>query len=102
MPLVIEWLKNMNTPRIFISYRKKDINRLDEAREIRRNLGQFNFETWLDEDLKGGDIWRSEIDEALKWANCFLLVVHGDIHSGNTVLEEIKFALQAVSSGKYR
>jgi hypothetical protein len=92
----------METPRIFISYRKKDINRLNETREIRRILGQFCFETWLDEDLKGGDIWRNEIDEALNWANSFLLVIHSDVHAGNTVLEEIKFALQAVSSGKYK
>jgi len=92
----------MDTPRIFISYRKKDVNRLNEVRVIKRMLEQLLFETWLDEDIKGGDIWRNEIDEALKWANCFLLVVHGDVHTGNTVLEEIKFALQAVSSGKYK
>ncbi len=93
----------MKYPKVFISYRKSQQSRLDEAREIRNLLQtQFNFETWLDEDLKGGDIWRKEIDEKLDWADSFLLIVHSDLHTGKVVLDEVHYALEAVQSGKYK
>lgn len=59
--------------KIFISYSRKDI---DFARRLAGDLEKAGYDVWWDiSDLRGGDDWVSEIPEAIKASDFFLVVL---------------------------
>ena len=49
---------NPNTPRVFISYSRSDVERVAE---LKRNVEAYGHEVWIDQHLSGGQQWWREI-----------------------------------------
>lgn len=66
-------------PRIFISYSNRDA---DAAQSLAKLCTDTGAETWLDRwEIKPGENWREKLDDALRHANIFLVLVSRAVQS---------------------
>lgn len=56
---------------VFISYKREDFER---ARRIASLLAGEKMQVWWDQDVGGGEAWRSRIEQALKDAACVVVL----------------------------
>ena len=65
---------------IFISYSHSDAQWLERLKKHLKVLSRYsdNIDYWEDTQLKGGDKWRQEIENAIKRANVAILLVSTD------------------------
>jgi hypothetical protein len=76
---------------VFISYAREDF---DFANKLHDELDQIGFDVWMDtKRVNGGDVWRSEIDEALFESYVVLLVLSPEANDSPYVTYEWSFAL---------
>lgn len=83
---------------VFISYSHKDAKYLDELRThltvLQRECG---LSVWSDEAIKAGDVWRKEIQTALRRARVGLLLVSPDFLASDFIAKnELPQLLAAV------
>jgi len=72
---------------IFISYSRKDSEVVDG---IVARLTQDGFKVWIDrEDIKGGELWREAIVEAVDTAYACILMLSPDSVASNNVRKEV-------------
>lgn len=75
---------------IFISYSRKDIDTTDHIVSLLKKLG---FEVWIDrEGIKGGELWRVEIVEAIDNADAFVLMLSPNSAASDNVRKEVDLA----------
>ncbi len=78
---------------IFISYSRKDVGTVDQIVSRLKNLG---FEVWIDrENIKGGELWRVEIVEAIDNAEAFVLMLSPFSAASDNVRKEVDLAESA-------
>jgi HEAT repeat protein len=77
---------------VFISYCHDDA---DFAQILKEQINNAGFVTWKDLDLRAGDNWRSEIDDAIKAALAVILVISPPATASGYVSFEWAFALGA-------
>jgi hypothetical protein len=77
-------------PRIFVSYRHGDENERDEAIKI---LNSLSYDSFYDEDIRGGEAWRKTIESELEGAKACVVVVTDNIFESKWVLFEVGFAI---------
>jgi TIR domain len=77
---------------VFISYSKKQRHEADEiAQEIKSN---HNVNVWIDySGLSAGEVWRREIDEAIKRSSLIIVLVSSDSVNSQYVTYEWAYAL---------
>jgi TIR domain len=76
---------------IFISYARSD---KVIAEQLTRSFKQQGLSVWLDyESLKPGSSWQDELENALRRADIFVVVLSEDSVKSNWVNAEIGFAL---------
>lgn len=79
----------MSRPAIFVSYSHRDERML---RSLLPYLKQLQFqnlaEIWTDQDLKGGDRWREEIEQALDSATVAVLLISQEFLASRFICEE--------------
>jgi|688.fasta_scaffold69825_4 hypothetical protein len=74
------------SPRIFISYARRDA---EAATTLSRLCQRQGLETWLDRtDLKQGDDWWSQTEEAIKGCDVFLLLLSESFNSSEWIQRE--------------
>ncbi|MGE3251982.1 MAG: toll/interleukin-1 receptor domain-containing protein [Hyphomonadaceae bacterium] len=56
---------------VFISYKREDVER---ARRIASLLAAEKMDVWWDQDVAGGEAWRSRIEQALNDAACVVVL----------------------------
>jgi len=83
-------------PKVFISYSQKDISYLNTLKTHLSYPQRENIlKTWDDNDLKPGEEWDKNIQNALKTADIILLLLSPDLLATNYVVEtEMKIALE--------
>ncbi len=85
--------KNSKIPRqvrqsVFISYSHKDLDFLNRLMIHLKPLDKAGvIETWVDTNLKAGDLWKEEIERALKQANVAILLVSADFMASEFIVE---------------
>ncbi len=77
---------------VFLSYSHDDA---DFAQILKEQVNQAGFTTWKDLDLRAGDNWPAEIDEAIKGALAVVLVMSATAKVSEYVNFEWSFALGA-------
>lgn len=77
---------------VFISYSKKQRGEADKiVQEIKNN---HNVNVWIDySGLSAGEVWRREIDEAIKRSSLIIVLVHKDSVNSQYVTYEWAYAL---------
>ena len=77
---------------VFISYSRKDSERVDELVEKTEDAG---FEIWIDrEDIRGGRMWDNTIGKALISAAVVLLVLSRNSVKSDNVQNEVALAIE--------
>jgi hypothetical protein len=74
---------------IFISYSRKDV---DAAIRLRETLAKAGYETWIDEEIPGGDLWKKRIVEAIEVARAFLVLLSPNSVTSDQVRKELDMA----------
>lgn len=75
---------------IFVSYSRADSETVDQ---IIARLSQDDFKVWLDrKDIKGGELWREEIVEAVDQAFAFVLMLSPNSADSENVRKEVDVA----------
>jgi hypothetical protein len=78
---------------LFISYSRKDKRIVDVICDQLKNDG---FEVWFDESsIQGGDLWRRKIEDGIKEAKAFILMVSKNSTNSNYVIKELGLAVQS-------
>jgi HEAT repeat protein len=77
---------------VFLSYSHDDA---DFAQILKEQINKAGFATWKDLDLRAGDNWPAEIDEAIKGALAVVLVMSARAKASEYVSFEWAFALGA-------
>jgi hypothetical protein len=94
-----EFLEETPSIRVIISYSHKDgcwLERLLRmlAPAIRRKC----IEVWSDKDIRAGQYWRHQIDQALEWANVAVLMVSPNYLESEFVMNrELPYLLDAAN-----
>jgi serine/threonine protein kinase len=74
---------------LFVSYSRRD---KDYAKQLTDHLQESGFSVWIDSQIEYGDTWFNEIDEAIKSASAFLLVMTPESYKSEWVQKEILLA----------
>lgn len=77
---------------VFVSYCHEDA---DFAQILKEELSKAGFGVWKDLDLRAGDNWRAEIDNAIKQALAVVVVMSARARASEYVAYEWSFALGA-------
>ncbi len=85
--------------KIFVSYSHHDV---DWQRKITAELKLLGIDVWEDRQIKPGDMWQGEIEEALAAADIILLLISRDFLSSTFVTtEELPAALRRVQTEQH-
>lgn len=85
--------------KIFVSYSHHDV---DWQRKITAELKLLGIDVWEDRQIKPGDMWQGEIEEALAVADIILLLISRDFLSSTFVTtEELPAALRRVQTEQH-
>lgn len=76
-------------PFIFISYAHAD---KEEVMEVLQRLMNEGYRFWFDEGIEPGTEWRSELTDAIKNSNCFLVFISKRSMQSEYVLKEVRWA----------
>jgi len=75
---------------IYISYSRNDT---ETARKIQEALQGRGYTTWIDyQDLQSGSVWASQIDEAIRGAEIFIVLLSPQAVESRTIQNEITLA----------
>ncbi|SRR6266542_4713357 len=78
-------------PQIFISYARSDKN---IAEQLTRFFEQQGYSVWIDyKMIKVGSDWQSELENALRKADVFVIVLSDEAVRSNWINAEIGYAL---------
>jgi len=74
---------------LFVSYSSKDE---PVVRQLVEDLERARFEVWLDEELRGGDVWWDEILERIRGSEVFLFALSTNARQSKPCRAELKYA----------
>jgi tetratricopeptide (TPR) repeat protein len=76
--------------KIFISYTTADDN---FVKQLRKELESQGLDVWIDsQNLRGGDILKTEIESAIKDASALIVVISPNVFNSTWVRQEVLFA----------
>jgi hypothetical protein len=75
---------------VFISYARED---RDAVEVLRRDVEKSRHDTWMDEELDGGESWWAEILEEIRACQAFVFVVSPDSLTSRACRAELDYAL---------
>jgi hypothetical protein len=76
----------LDKPKIFVSYSHQDPKALQQLLRFLEPLGRDGLiSNWTDNQIKPGEDWHAEIDEALATATITVLLVSQDFLSSNYI-----------------
>ena len=88
---------NDNTPFLFVSYSRKDIEEVQKIMEIlRRN----HFRFWYDMGLKSGAEWAEALGEKIEQCSQFMVIVTENSMQSKYVRKEINMAVDMKNDGQ--
>ena len=88
---------NDNTPFLFVSYSRKDIEEVQEIMEIlRRN----HFRFWYDMGLRSGAEWAEALGEKIEQCSQFMVIVTENSMQSKYVRKEINMAVDMKNDGQ--
>ena len=76
---------------VFISYSHKDREWKDRVAAFMHCMkvnGQFDYETWDDQEIRPGDEWRENIKQAIEGCTLAVLLISADFLSSKFIVEE--------------
>lgn len=75
---------------IFVSYSHEDKKWLDKVLKNLKPLKRYydNVDSWSDKQIKASDVWKEEIDKALRKATIAILLVSTDFVSSDFIQDE--------------
>ena len=80
----------MELKNVFISYARKDA---DFVEKLSQDIGKTQYSVWLDvSTITGGDNWQSEISNAIRSAEYFIVVLSPSAVASKFVMNEISYA----------
>ncbi len=86
--------KPVSAPTIFISYKRGESSAFALLIEARLRLAG-NPNPYLDKSLVVGDVWEKEIEEHVRGAKYFVLLVHPDAANSKYVKDEVRWAQES-------
>src|SRR5262245_66442501 len=75
---------------VFISYARED---RDAVEVLRRDIEKSRHDTWMDEELDGGESWWATILEQIRGCQAFVFVVSPDSLTSRACRAELGYAL---------
>src|SRR5262245_26005785 len=75
---------------VFISYARED---RDAVEVLRRDIEKSRHDTWMDEELDGGESWWATILEQIRGCQAFVFVVSPDSLTSRACRAELDYAL---------
>jgi TIR domain/FHA domain len=80
---------------VFISYNRNDSD-IDFVLNLQQFVEKANFKTWIDsKQLHGGELWKFEIDEAIRNAFALIVIMTPEAKEAEYVTYEWAFAIGA-------
>lgn len=88
---------NENTPFLFVSYSRKDV---DQVQEILQILRYNHFRFWYDMGLKSGAEWAESLGEKIEQCSQFMVIVSENSMESKYVRKEINMAVDTKNDGQ--
>src|SRR3974390_3523063 len=76
-------------PRIFLSYSSKDA---ETATRLVKKLAEAGHEIWIDKEIRGGELWKRRVVEAIDEADIFIVLLSSNSVASNEVRRELDIA----------
>ena len=78
--------------KVFVSYSRKDA---DFALKLSKELKSCGLNIWLDKlDIKPGDIWEKEVENAIVTCGQLLIILSLDSVSSDNVRDELSYSIE--------
>lgn len=88
---------NENTPFLFVSYSRKDI---DQVQEVLQILRHNHFRFWYDMGLKSGAEWAEALGEKIEQCSQFMVIISENSMESKYVRKEINMAVDIKNDGQ--